>query len=375
MAFAFNTEKMQPKVMDRLELLNAQEELNQAFMDLTDAQKGMTEVCEVMENIQTSVDLITKYGVAGVEQLNIDGSLEALCGVEAKLITAEKAMEGLGEAAKAAWEKFKEIVKTVWLKIKQLFLWLIDLSDRVLNVFHRKLENAKSTILKKKSGTESLNESDAQAEEHAILRSGAVLNIKDAVLHNVNLFESTTDVFGKIYRLVKGTSSTTAVPENKLQEERHYAHEVIDAYRDSNLGANVKFLSKSRFYDNSRRFAVGGTVVDVTYYDGKWSDDRESFIDPELKTWDSDRGLQVIDSVKDIERWISDCRRKLDECKTYDLSSIIPNGINDSSVLDFFRNAQTDLVNLMRLMKLFHAAMMQLSYKVSDEITKVAKRI
>ena len=99
MAFKFNTERPSVKVMDRLELLQAQEELNQAFMDLTDAQKSITEVCEVMENIQTSVDLITKYGAAGVEQLNVDGSLEALCGVETKLITAEKAQEGLGDAA------------------------------------------------------------------------------------------------------------------------------------------------------------------------------------------------------------------------------------------------------------------------------------
>ena len=133
MAFKFNTEKPSVKVMDRLELLQAQEELNQAFMDLTDAQKGMAEVCEVMENIQTSVDLITKYGVAGVEQLNVDGSLEALLQIPAKLITAEKAQEGLGDAAKAAWEKLKEWVGKIIEMVKKVTNWVIEKVGAGLN--------------------------------------------------------------------------------------------------------------------------------------------------------------------------------------------------------------------------------------------------
>ena len=130
MAFKFNTEKPSVKVMDRLELLQAQEELNQAFMDLTDAQKGMAEVCEVMENIQTSVDLITKYGVAGVEQLNVDGSLEALLQVPVKLITAEKAQEGLGKAAKAAWTAFVEWIKKWYEIIKNFILKVFGFKSR-----------------------------------------------------------------------------------------------------------------------------------------------------------------------------------------------------------------------------------------------------
>lgn len=121
MALTFSTEKIQPKVMDRLDLLNAQEELNNAWMNLTDAQKNMEEVCEVMENIQTSVDLITKYGAAGVEQLNIDGSLEALCGVEAKLLTAEKAQEDLLYNMQDAWKRFVTSVRYIWDKIVYWF--------------------------------------------------------------------------------------------------------------------------------------------------------------------------------------------------------------------------------------------------------------
>lgn len=143
MAFKFNVKPMATEHMDRIDLLQAQEELNQAFMDLTDAQKSMTEVCEVMENIQTSVDLITKYGAAGVEQLNVDGSLEALLQVPAKLITAEKAQEGLGEAAKAAWEKLKGWIKRIIEIVKNFFR---SLGKKMVALF----DNTKRTIEKLK---------------------------------------------------------------------------------------------------------------------------------------------------------------------------------------------------------------------------------
>lgn len=132
MAFKFNVKPMVTEPMDRIDLLQAQEELNNAWMNLTDAQKSMEEVCEVMENIQTSVDLITKYGAAGVEQLNVDGSLEALLQVPAKLITAEKAQEGLGDAAKAAWEKLKGWIKRIIEIVKNFFR---GLGKKMMNLF------------------------------------------------------------------------------------------------------------------------------------------------------------------------------------------------------------------------------------------------
>ena len=144
MAFKFNVKPVATEPMDMIDLLQAQEELNQAFMDLTDAQKSMTEVCEVMENIQTSVNLITKYGAAGVEQLNMDGSLEDLLQVPAKLITAEKAQEGLGEAAKAAWEKFKEWCLKAWEFIRGIFTKMITLVSNAFNSAKEKIATIKA---------------------------------------------------------------------------------------------------------------------------------------------------------------------------------------------------------------------------------------
>lgn len=114
-------------VVDRLELLNAQEELHQVWSDLTEAQKSMTEVQEIMENLQTSIDALTKYGQAAVEQLNVDGSLEALLRVPAKLITVEKAQEGLVDAVKSGFNKFIEFVKWIWQKICGAFNAVLEI--------------------------------------------------------------------------------------------------------------------------------------------------------------------------------------------------------------------------------------------------------
>ena len=163
MALTFSTEKIQPKVMDRLDLLNAQEELNNAWMNLTDAQKSMEEVCEVMENIQASIDLITKYGAAGVEQLNIDGSLEALCGVEAKLLTAEKAQEGLGEAASNLAKQFIEKCKKFF---QTVYEWLSKIIDSIVGETSN-LKRAKETLETELNNTASVDGIDAKIASEA----------------------------------------------------------------------------------------------------------------------------------------------------------------------------------------------------------------
>ena len=202
MAFKFNVQPMATEPMDRIDLLQAQEELNHAFMDLTDAQKSMTEVCEVMENIQTSVDLIAKYGAAGVEQLNVDGSLEALCGVEAKLLTAEKAQEGLGEAAKAAWEKFKEWCQRAWQAIvsaaKRVYEWVLgkfSLASKVKEQAEKLTpEQAKAfgdTVVDAETAAESLLDTTRMPRSRSIKFSDAMdlvrcLNDVSSAMHSVD---------------------------------------------------------------------------------------------------------------------------------------------------------------------------------------------
>lgn len=132
-------------VVDRLELLRSQEELHQAWQDLTEIQRSMTEVQEIMENIQTSIDALTKYGQAAVEQLNVTGSLEALLQVPAKLITVEKAQEGLSDAAKDAWERIKAFfAKIVTFFRKLLAKWNVSKGN-----FDKAIKRVDDNILKK----------------------------------------------------------------------------------------------------------------------------------------------------------------------------------------------------------------------------------
>lgn len=104
---------------DQFTLLEATENLHQAWMDLTEAQRNMDEVCAIMENIHIAVDLINKFGKDTIPTLNVDGDLEALLQIPENVITAEKAMEGLGDAAKNAWEKVKGFIVRIFDSIKK----------------------------------------------------------------------------------------------------------------------------------------------------------------------------------------------------------------------------------------------------------------
>ena len=95
------------------EVAQLSHELSEAFESLSDEQKNLTEICDVMDSLHESLDYIAAVKQPGVEMLNISGSLESLLQVPAKLITAEQAQEGLGEAAKELWERFKTICNRV----------------------------------------------------------------------------------------------------------------------------------------------------------------------------------------------------------------------------------------------------------------------
>jgi hypothetical protein len=113
---------------DLVELTALTEELYSAHEQLTDSQKNMSDVVAVMQNVRDSLDHIKKFGQIGVEQLNLDKSLESLCHIETSLLTVEKAQEGLGEVARAALEKLKE-----WCtKIKN---WIIAVVKKIMDFF------------------------------------------------------------------------------------------------------------------------------------------------------------------------------------------------------------------------------------------------
>lgn len=104
-----------------LDLLDAREAVREAWMDLDATVKQIDEVRTVMNNIDVAFKSIEQFGTGAVPVLNTDCGLESLLDVSTDLVTVDKAVEGLGEAAANAWQKLKELLKKLIEKIKGLF--------------------------------------------------------------------------------------------------------------------------------------------------------------------------------------------------------------------------------------------------------------
>ena len=132
-----------PAPMTVEQVNTAYEDLMCSYMELSDAQRNLDEVCQVMENIQLSMKMIKTGGMDAVKLLNIDKSLEGLLGVAEEKLKVEAVQEGFAESAKVALQKFwafiKEAIRKIIAWIKMVFQvgigWdgrdLADLKKRV----------------------------------------------------------------------------------------------------------------------------------------------------------------------------------------------------------------------------------------------------
>lgn len=141
----------------------AYEGLLTSYMELTDAQKNLGEVCQVMENIELSMKMLQCGSTDAVKLLNIDGSLENLCGIEAKLLTVEKAQEGLGEAASNLAKQFIEKCKKFFSAVHE---WLSKIIDVIVGETSN-LKRAKETLETELNNTASVDEIDAKIANEA----------------------------------------------------------------------------------------------------------------------------------------------------------------------------------------------------------------
>ena len=99
------------------DITEAYEGMMAAYMELSDAQRNLDEVCQVMENINLSMQMLQSGSTDAVKLLNIDKSLESLLGVTEEKITVQAAEEGLADSIKAAWTKFWEFIKDFCRKV------------------------------------------------------------------------------------------------------------------------------------------------------------------------------------------------------------------------------------------------------------------
>lgn len=122
MKFSLTTEPVTaPKVVSNLEVAELTNDIMTAYESLDEQIRGLNEVSALMDNIHTSLELLGTYGDSAIAQLNIDKGLEELLGVPEKMITAQKAVEGLGDKLHEMWKAFVEWVKSTVSKILEFF--------------------------------------------------------------------------------------------------------------------------------------------------------------------------------------------------------------------------------------------------------------
>jgi len=99
----------------------AYEGLLTAYMELSDAQRELDEVCQIMDNIDLSMKMI-KTGGTAIKCLNVDGSLESLCNTadltEAKVTAAME--NAFTDTMKEFWEKVKAFFRRIYEWIRNL---------------------------------------------------------------------------------------------------------------------------------------------------------------------------------------------------------------------------------------------------------------
>lgn len=99
------------------DITEAYEGLMASYMELTDTQRNLDEVCQVMDNINLSMMMLQSGSADAVKLLNVDKSLESLLGVAEEKITVQAAEEGFADSIKAAWNKFWAFIKDFFRKV------------------------------------------------------------------------------------------------------------------------------------------------------------------------------------------------------------------------------------------------------------------
>ena len=113
-----------------------------SYMELSEAQRNLDEVCQVMENIDISMRMVKIGGIDAIKLLNADKSLESLVSVTEEKLTVQSAEEGLGDAAKQILNKFVEALKTI---VSKLLEWIASLG-KYLNTLRIKWFSTHGTL-------------------------------------------------------------------------------------------------------------------------------------------------------------------------------------------------------------------------------------
>ena len=159
----------------RVELLDAYNEVIAHGINLNYASA-------LVDNMLVGLDIVQKYN----SNKDATAALESLQKIVSKSpVEITASCEGVGEALKAAWDKFIEICKTVWQKIKNLFIKLKDWMLGTNKTNQAKTKQLKDRAKAAKPGKESLaaglEGADGEASYISRMLPGTALKIDEGI--------------------------------------------------------------------------------------------------------------------------------------------------------------------------------------------------
>ena len=130
----------------------AHDNLMASYEGLTLAQRSVDEVIAIMDNIETSINLLKKYDKMAIPMLNSDAGLEDLMAIPERLITVDKAIEALEGEKKGVFAKFidgvKAFFKWIWDFLKSVFDKITSFFSKT-KVVEEKIKNTPKETLEK----------------------------------------------------------------------------------------------------------------------------------------------------------------------------------------------------------------------------------
>lgn len=103
----------------------------QSYVNLSEQERNINAVCEIINNINTSIVLLKNCGNTVIPGLNADHGLESLMGISEKLITAEKAIEALEQEKKSAFDRFKEFLSNAFKFVAEFIGKIVELVKQI----------------------------------------------------------------------------------------------------------------------------------------------------------------------------------------------------------------------------------------------------
>lgn len=230
-----------------------------AYADLTDAQQNIVDACNIMDNVKMSMNFLRTSNDA-IKCLNFDGSLEALCNCEAKLLTVDKSQEALSDALGKAWESFKEWLKKFIASIKKFFANLFSFSKQkeedIKEVNNSSTEEVASAL---NSCISSMSQARADSDtttawRQSLTKADRILKVIDDIIH------AETSTEDKLTELQKLKDELRVI----MEEFAKVAFESRDSASNKELIDNLISRAKQMFSLVARRIAEVSLIIEQT---------------------------------------------------------------------------------------------------------------